>query len=58
VNHINSATQKNLDIVAAIGLGIGAVFGLAGTMVSQVPLRQAFWALDGVGVVVACALLT
>jgi hypothetical protein len=58
VNHINSATQKNLDIVAAIGLGIGAVFGLAGSMVSQAPLRQAFWALDGVGVVVACALLT
>ena len=55
---MNPASQRSLDIVAAIGLGIGAVFGLAGTIVSAAPLRQAFWAIDGVGLVVASALLT
>jgi hypothetical protein len=55
---MNPGSPRRLDIVAAIGLGIGAVFGLAGTIVSQAPLRQAFWAIDGVGLVVASALLT
>lgn len=55
---MNPGSQRSLDIVAAIGLGIGAVFGLAGTLVSQAPLRQAFWVIDGVGLVVAGALLT
>jgi hypothetical protein len=55
---MNPARQKRLDIVAAVGLGIGAVFGMAGTVVSQAPLRQAFWAIDGVALVVASALLT
>jgi hypothetical protein len=34
------------------------VFGLAGTFVSQAPLRQTFWAIDGVGLIVATCLLT
>ena len=55
---MNPASQRRLDIVAAIGLGIGAVFGLAGTLVAEPSLRQAFWAFDGVGLVVASALLT
>lgn len=55
---MNLDEQKRLDIIAAIGLGAGAVFGLAGTFVSQAPLRQAFWAIDGVGLIAACALLT
>ena len=55
---MNSASQRRLDIVAAVGLGIGALFGLAGTVVSDVSLRQTFWAIDGVGLVVATALLT
>lgn len=50
--------QRALDIVAAIGLALGAVFGLAGTLVESAPIRQAFWAIDGVGLVVASALLT
>lgn len=45
-------------MVAAIGLGLGAVFGLAGTLVWHAPLRQTFWAIDGVGLIVATALLT
>jgi len=51
-------SRRSRDIVAAVCLAIGAVFGLSGTMVSHAPLRQAFWAIDGVGLVVASALLT
>jgi PAS domain S-box-containing protein len=29
---MNSTSSRNLDLVAAIGLGVGAVFGLAGTL--------------------------
>jgi hypothetical protein len=47
-----------LDIVAAIGLAVGGVFGMAGALVQQAQLRQLFWAIDGVGLVVATALLT
>ncbi|MER9918944.1 MULTISPECIES: hypothetical protein [unclassified Mesorhizobium] len=46
------------DTVAAIGLAIGGAFGLAGTFVSSAPLRETFWAIDGVALVVATALLT
>jgi hypothetical protein len=58
--HSNESNQPegHLDIIAAVGLGIGGIFGLAGTLVSQASLRQAFWAIDGVGLVVASALLT
>jgi hypothetical protein len=55
---MNPVGPSGRDVVAAIGLGMGAVFGLAGTLVSQAPLRQAFWAIDGVGLVVATSLLT
>ena len=34
------------------------MFGLAGTVVADASLRQVFWAIDGVGLVVATALLT
>ncbi len=47
-----------LDIAAAIGLAIGGLFGLAGTFVGQAGLRQELWAIDGVALVVATALLT
>jgi hypothetical protein len=54
----DTATPTRLDIVAAVGLAIGGVFGLAGTVVGQPSLRQAFWGFDAVGLVVATALLT
>jgi len=44
--------------LAVLGLGIGAGCGLAGTVVERPSLRQVFWAIDGVGLVVASALLT
>jgi hypothetical protein len=55
---MNSTSSRNLDVVAAIGLGVGVAFGLAGTLVSQASVRQLFWAIDGVGLIVATALLT
>ena len=53
-----SSNPRTLDTAAAIGLGVGTVFGLAGTFVSEAALRQTFWAIDGVALVVASALLT
>jgi hypothetical protein len=55
---VNAADHKTLDLVAGVGLGLGVVFGMAGTLVSHPPLRQAFWAIDGVGLIIASALLT
>ena len=52
-----SAARATLDLVAIAGLASGAVFGIAGTMVSQAALRQTFWAIDGVGLIVATTLL-
>ena len=46
---MNTSTPTRLDIVAAVGLAIGGIFGLAGTFVGQAALRQAFWA-DAVSV--------
>jgi hypothetical protein len=54
---MDRGTSRALDFVAATGLALGAVFGLAGTMVASAQLRQTFWAIDGVGIVVATALL-
>jgi len=54
---VNSSTPRRLDIVAAVGLAIGGVFGLAGTLAGDAALRQSFWAIDGVGLVVATTLL-
>lgn len=44
--------------MAAIGLVLGAVFGIAGTMVTRDNLRSAFWGIDSVGLVVATSLLS
>jgi len=50
--------MKNpLNLVAAIGLALGAVFGMAGTFVSAANLRATFWGIDGTGLVVATAIL-
>ncbi len=49
--------RSPLDVVAAIGLALGGVFGLAGTVVADPSLRAAFWAIDSAGLVVATSLL-
>ncbi len=43
--------------MAAIGLALGGVFGMVGTVVTEPKLRAAFWGIDAVGLVVATALL-
>ena len=50
--------MKNaLNVIAAVGLALGGVFGLAGTLVAEPNLRAIFWGIDGVGLVVATAIL-
>jgi hypothetical protein len=49
--------KSPLNIVAAIGLALGGVFGLVGTMVTAQNLRAASWGIDAVGLVVATTLL-
>ncbi|MDG4890328.1 MULTISPECIES: hypothetical protein [unclassified Mesorhizobium] len=50
--------RSTLDTIAAIGLAVGGALGLAGTFVASDALRETLWTIDGVGVVVAAALLT
>lgn len=54
---MESAARNRLDVVAAAGLAVGGALGLAGAFVEREALRQILWAVDGVGVVVAAALL-
>jgi hypothetical protein len=50
--------KRSANTVAAVGLSLGAIFGLAGTFATQPHLRSSAWAIDGVGLIVAAALLT
>lgn len=54
---IECEMRNSVKVVAAIGLALGGVFGLVGTVVTQQSLRAASWGIDGVGLVVATALL-
>jgi hypothetical protein len=49
--------KSPLNIVASIGLALGGIFGLLGTLVAQQNLRASLWAIDAVGLIVATALL-
>ena len=55
---MNPIRQRRLNIVVAVGLALGAVFGLAGSLVAQTNLRSTFWGIDGSGLVMAAALLS
>jgi hypothetical protein len=46
-----------VDVVAAVGLALGGVFGLIGTVVTEQNVRAVSWAIDSVGLVVATSLL-
>jgi hypothetical protein len=50
-------TRTSNDVIASGGLILGATFGIAGTFVSSSAVRQIFWGIDGVGVIVATTLL-
>jgi len=47
-----------LRVIASTGLVLGGILGMAGTFATSAPLRGLAWGLDGVGIVVASALLT
>jgi hypothetical protein len=50
--------MKNpVNVVAVVGLALGGVFGMIGTVVTQRNLQAASWSVDGVALVVAAALL-
>jgi hypothetical protein len=51
-------TKNPINIIAAIGLGLGAVCGMAGTFVAQPALQAVLWAIDGAGLVMAAAILS
>jgi len=50
--------DKNLKIWASVGLALGGIFGIAGTMAPSASLRGIAWLIDGVGIVLAGALLS
>jgi len=50
--------RSTSDTVAAIGFAVGGALGMAGTFVAGDAMRETLWAIDGVGIVVAAALLT
>ena len=41
--------HRRLNIVAAMGLAVGAALGMAGTIVTQANLQNTCWAIDSVG---------
>jgi hypothetical protein len=47
----------NTNIIAALGLALGGVFGLAGAAVKQPNLQAILWAIDSAALVMAAALL-
>ena len=51
-------TDSALRLIAAIGLVVGAVLGVAGTFAQSSSLRGLAWGLDGTALVVATAILT
>jgi len=50
-------SDERLRIVAAVGLVIGAVLGVAGAFVPSAAVRGLAWGIDGTALIVGCALL-
>lgn len=49
--------NNSVRMIVVAGLVLGAVLGMAGTMVSSQQLRAVLWAIDGTGLIVATSLL-
>ncbi|MEO6911453.1 MAG: hypothetical protein ABI158_11075 [Edaphobacter sp.] len=49
--------RKQTDLIVAIGIALGGVLGMAGSIVASQNVRALCWAVDGVGLVVATSLL-
>lgn len=43
--------NNSANIIAAIGLALGGIFGLAGAAITQPNLQAFLWAIDGAGLV-------
>ena len=54
---MSTTPGRALDRIAAAGLLVGAIFGLAGTLVRSPDLQAILWAIDSVGLVIAASLL-
>ena len=50
-------TGNQVNVVAAFGLAVGGIFGLAGTLVSSPNVQALLWAIDGLALVMATSLL-
>ena len=50
-------SEERLRLVAATGLTVGALLGMAGAFAPTPQLRALAWGIDGTGIIVACALL-
>jgi hypothetical protein len=48
---------RTADRISALGLLVGATFGLAGTLAGSPTVQASLWAIDAVGLVVATSLL-
>jgi hypothetical protein len=54
---MSTTSERALNRIAALGLLVGAAFGLAGTFVGSPNLQASLWAIDSVGLVIATSLL-
>lgn len=54
---MNPGSDRVLSRIAAAGLVVGSVFGLAGTLVASPHVQATLWAIDSVALVVASSLL-
>jgi len=50
--------DKGVRVLASLGLAVGGAFGMGGTFAPSASLRGLAWGIDGVGLVMASALLT
>jgi hypothetical protein len=51
-------SDRRLRVLASICLAVGGILGMAGTFAPSASLRGLAWGIDGVALVMACALLT
>jgi hypothetical protein len=54
---MSASSNRSLDRIAAGGLLVGAVFGLAGTLAGSGHVQASLWAIDSVALVIATSLL-
>ncbi|HEX3986171.1 MAG TPA: hypothetical protein VHX13_06105 [Acidobacteriaceae bacterium] len=50
--------KRPLNAVVIVGLMLGGILGMAGTFVGDPRLRTVFWGIDGLGLIVATAILS